>query len=155
MKLLLNCILVFVAVFSFAIIGSAQTSSNRNNVFNPSGDYHPQNLSADSSEKFIQFDLQVRRKKGKLVAWGEVRGVQPWYKFTSVSVTEDYLKFSTAKVDGVSYDFDGKFIGKGDFASQFSENGKGIVMLEGTLRKFVNGKKTSEITTFFLYYPGC
>jgi hypothetical protein len=152
MKLLLNYILVLIVSFNSAIVGSAQTSPNRADIFNPSGDYHPLSP-ANESEKFIQFDLQVRRRKGKLVAWGEVRGVQPWYKFTSVFVTEKQLKFSTAKVGGVSYDFDGTFLGKGDFASQFL--GNGMVMLEGRLRKFVNGKKTLEVSTSFVYYPGC
>ncbi len=130
-----------------------QISDNKTDlgVFDPSGDYHPTNRPAE--EEFIQFDLKVRRKKGQLIAWGEVRGVQPWYKFTSVFVTEKQLKFSTVEIDGVSYDFDGKFIGKGDFANQ--SFGIGIVMLKGTLRKFVNGKKVMEINTSFKYYAGC
>jgi hypothetical protein len=113
-------------------------------VFTPSGDYHPLNRPADESEKFIQFDLQVRGNKGKLVAWGEVRGVQSWYKFTSVSVTEKYLKFSTAKVGGISYSFEGEFLKKG----------YGIT-LKGTLRKFVDGKKVMEVYTPFVHYAGC
>jgi hypothetical protein len=121
-------------------------------VFNPTGDYHPVNRSMDKSEKFIQFDLQVRRKKGKLVAWGEIRGMLPWYKFTTISVTEKHLKFSTAKIDGVEYDFNGKFLGKGDFSSAEQS---GNIMLEGTLRKFVNGKQVMEISTTFNHYPGC
>lgn len=153
MKLFLNYLIVLIGFFNCAVIGSAQTSPNRTDIFNPSGDYHPLSLPANQSEKSIQFDLQVRRKKVKLVAWGEVMGVQPWCRFTSVSVTEKHLKFSTAKVGGVSYDFDGTFLGSGDFASQFL--GTGIVMLEGTLRKFVNGKKAMELSTSFVYYPGC
>ncbi len=113
-------------------------------VFSPSGDYHPLNRSVDELEEFIQFDLQVRGKKGKLVAWGEIRGVQPWYKFTSVFVTQKRLKFSTAKVSGISYNFEGKFLKKGYG-----------VTLEGTLQKFVNGKKVMEVSTPFMHYPGC
>ena len=153
MKLFLNYTIVLIAIIYCAVIGSAQTSPNRAGIFNPSGDYHPLNRPANESEKFIQFDLQVRRKKGKLVAWGEVRGVQSWYRFTSVFVTEKQLKFSTAKLGGVSYDLDGRFLGGGDFAIQ--SLGTGIVMLEGTLRKFVNGKKAMEVSTSFVYYPGC
>ena len=125
---------------------SDQLSDNEeeSEVFSPSGDYHPVNRPSDESEKFIQFDLQVRGKKGKFVAWGEVRGVQPWYKFTSVSVSEKHLKFATAKVDGVSYSFEGEFLKKG----------YGIT-LEGTLQKFVNGKKVMEVRTPFVHYAGC
>ena len=153
MKLFLNYIIVLIVVFNCLVVGSAQTSPNRTDIFNPSGDYHPVSVPANEAEKSIQFHLEVRRKKGKLVAWGEVMGVQPWCRFTSVVVTEKHLKFPTAKVGGVSYDFDGTFLGRGDFASQFL--GSGIVMLEGTLRKFVNGKSAMEITTSFVYYPGC
>lgn len=121
-------------------------------IFNPSGDYHPLNRPTDESEKFVQFDLEVRRKKGRLVARGEVRGIQLWYKFTSVSVTEKNLKFSTAKIGGVNYDFDGEFLGRGDFSSSAQT---GNIMLKGTLRKFVNGKKVMEVSTSFKHYPGC
>lgn len=121
-------------------------------LFNPSGDYHPLNRPSDESERFIQFDLEVKRKKGKLVAWGEVKGVQPWYKFTSVSITEKHLKFSTAKIDGVNYDFNGEFLGKGDFSSLAQTES---IFLKGTLRKFINGKKVMEVSTSFKHYPGC
>ena len=49
---------------------SDQLSDNEeeSEVFSPSGDYHPVNRPSDESEKFIQFDLQVRGKKGKFVA---------------------------------------------------------------------------------------
>ena len=153
MKLFLNYIIILIAIFNCPVVGSAQTSPNRSDIFNPSGDYHPSIRPANESEKSIQFVLQVRRKRGKLVAWGEVRGIQAWYRFTSVFVNEKHLKFSTAKVGGVSYDFDGTFLGRGDFPSQFL--GTGIVMLEGTLRKFVNGKKAMKVSTSLVYYPGC
>ncbi|MBC7900304.1 MAG: hypothetical protein H7070_09650 [Saprospiraceae bacterium] len=132
-----------------------QTPNNATDlgVFNPSGDYHPLNRPTEESERFVHFDLEVKRKKRKLVAWGDVRGVQASYKFTSVSVTEKHLKFSTGKVGGVSYDFDGKFLGIGDFASQSLGNGN--LMLEGTLRKFVDGKKVMDVSTSFVYFPGC
>lgn len=121
-------------------------------VFNPSGDYHPSSRPSDESEQFIQFDLEVRRKKGKLVAWGEIRGVDRWYKFTSVSVTEKYLKFSTAKIGGVNYDFNGEFLGRGDFSSPAQTE---TILLKGTLRKLVNGKKVMEVSTSFVHFPGC
>ncbi len=153
MKLILKTVFIILTILSFTIIERAQSSTKNVDAFDPSGDYHPVNRPTEGSEKFIQFDLQVRRKKGKLVAWGEVRGVQTWFKFTSVFVTEERLKFSTATVSGVNYDFNGKFVGKGNFASK--SLGNGIVMLEGTLRKFVNGKQSWEFNTAFIYYPGC
>jgi hypothetical protein len=150
MKQMLKCGVVLVAVFG--IVVGAEAPTNRPAAFNPSGDYHPQNR-PNGSERFIQFDLQVRRKQGRLVAWGEVRGVQAWYKFTSISVTEKHLKFSTARIQGVRYEFKGTFLATGRFADQ--SFGNGDVMLEGTLSKFVNGQRVMQLKTPFVYYPGC
>jgi hypothetical protein len=87
------------------------------------------------------------------VARGDVRNVGARYEFATVSVTEERLKFTTARVRGVSYSFDGRFLGRGDFPGQFT--GRGVVMLEGTLTKYQGGKKVSEVNSPFLYYPGC
>lgn len=122
--------------------------------FDPSGDYHPIRQIADESERFVQFALEVRRRKKKLVAWGHVSNVGGWYKFISVSVTEKHLKFRTEKVKSVEYRFEGRFLGSGNFSEQF--NGyTGSVMLQGTLQKFLNGQKAFGINTPFVPYPGC
>lgn len=153
MKHLITLISLLLALLSFGVVGHAQTSANRSEIFNPSGDYHPVNRPAEESERFIHFDLEVRRRKGKLIAWGDVRGVRPWFKFTSVSLSEKHLRFSTVKIGGARYSFDGTFLVKGDFASE--SQGLGIPLLEGVLRKFVHGQKVSETRTTFRYYPGC
>lgn len=121
--------------------------------FNPSGDYHPARMQEGAPEPFVHFDLEVRRRGGRLVAWGVVKNVGAHYKFAAVSVTERTLKFKTVSVRGVMYSFEGRFLGGGDFPAQFT--GHGIVMLEGTLTKFERGRKTAEIVSPFLYYPGC
>jgi hypothetical protein len=133
---------------------TALTSDSAPGPFDPSGDYHPANLPRPSSEKFTYFDLEVGRRKGKLVAWGDVRGGGRQYKFASVSVTEQTLKFTTVSIRGVRYSFEGKFLGRGDFPSQ-ATLGHGIVMLEGTLTRFEHGEKAAEITSPFVYYSGC
>ena len=132
---------------------TAPTSENAPGPFNPSGDYHPVNLRRSASEKFTHFDLEVGRRKGKLVARGDVRGAGTHYTFASVSVTEQTLKFTTVSIRGVKYSFEGKFLGRGDFPSQ--STGRGIVMLEGTLTRLEHGEKAAEITSPFAYYPGC
>jgi hypothetical protein len=122
--------------------------------FDPSGDYHPTCQITAESERSVQFVLEVRRRRQKLVAWGHLSSVGASYKFTSVSVTEKHLTFRTQKVKAVDYRFDGRFLGEGNFSEQFS-GGVGSVMLEGTLQKFVNGQKVFEINTPFVHYPGC
>jgi hypothetical protein len=141
---------LLIAVLS--VVVDARRRTNHSATFNPSGDYHPMKR-PEGSERFIQFDLQVRRRRGRLVAWGQIRGVQPWYRFTLVSPTEKHLKFSTARVHGVNYDFQGTFLRTGNFAAQTRDTGD--VLLNGTLRKFVNGKIVMQLDTSFIYYPGC
>lgn len=133
--------------------GRGSASFRVTKPFNPSGDYHPFKLPADWLDKFTQFDLKVRRSRGALLASGEVMNVGTRYKFATVSITEQTLKFRTVSVRGVSYSFDGRFLGRGDFPSQFT--GYGMLMLEGTLTKFERGRKAAEMTSTFMYYPGC
>ncbi len=149
-KVLIICLLI---LFSPHDGGRVRAEAKEALPFNPSGDYHPANRPADGSESFTHFDLEVRRRKGRLVARGDVRGVGARYKFATVSVTEERLKFTTVRLRGVSYSFDGRFLGRGDFPGQFT--GYGMVMLEGTLTKYQGGKKVAEVNSPFLYYPGC
>jgi hypothetical protein len=122
--------------------------------FNPSGDYHPVNRMIGELDKSTYFDLRVRRRKGKLLVSGEVKNhAGTSYKFAYISITERHLKFTTVNIHGVEYKFDGRFLGKGDFASQTMDEGQ--IMLEGALQKFIDGEKVTEIISPFLYYPGC
>lgn len=143
-------------LFVFAVVGTSSTlgqTALRSPIgFDPSGDYHPVERPKEA-DKFVQFDIQVRRTKGRIVASGDIRGVDRLYKFASISITGNRLKFLTLEISGTSYSFDGIFKGTGDFASQWS--GSGDERLKGTLRKFANGKIVWEIDTTFLYYPGC
>ena len=120
--------------------------------FNPSGEYHPLNRPADNLD--LQFHLQVRYKRRILVAWGDLYGSDSrFYKFRSVSVTEKHLRFATQRLYGVTYTFEGTFLRGGNFATQ--DPPPGSFPLQGTLRKFINGKKAMELTTSFVYYVGC
>jgi hypothetical protein len=130
----------------------AQRSTNHASAFNPSGDYHPVNR-PNGSEQFIQFVLQVRYRRGRRVAWGEVASVAQFYRFKSVSVTETHLRFSTERHHGIRYDFEGSFLRRGNFTT--APDIPGSLPLKGTLRKFVNGKKVMELITSFVYYVGC
>jgi hypothetical protein len=135
-----------------ALVGGvvAQPPNNHSARFNPSGEYHPLNQPAE--DRFLQFHLQVRHRRGRLVAWGEVAGDR-FYRFRFVSVTEKHLRFSTERHHGVSYNFDGTFLRTGNFTTEPTIPGS--LPLQGTLRKLVNGKKVMELTTAFVYYIGC
>lgn len=129
----------------------AQRAAKHSVRFNPSGDYHPLDRPAD--DLGLQFYLQVRYKSGRRVAWGAVASVARFYRFTFLSVTENHLKFSTARHHGVSYDFEGSFVRSGDFTTSLDIPGSRP--LRGTFRKYVKGKKVMELNTSFVYYVGC
>jgi hypothetical protein len=130
-----------------------EAGESHNASFNPSGDYHPVELRGNASERFTHFDLQVKRRGREFTVGGDVRADNTSYRFASVRVTANRLRFSTVTKRGVRYEFEGRFLGGGDFAAQFT--GYGLVMLEGTLRRYVNNKKVVELVSPFLYYPGC
>jgi hypothetical protein len=72
--------------------------------------------------------------------------------FHSVSITanKSHLNFTTNKIRGIQYRFDG------EFAEKFYQFGEGDKVLKGTLQKFVKGKKVAEFTSDFAYYePKC
>ena len=130
----------------------AQCPADHAERFNPAGEYHPLNRPADNLD--LQFHLRVRYKHRTLVAWGDLYGSDSrFYKFRCVSVTEKHLRFATQRLHGVTYTFEGTFLRGGNFATQ--DPPLGSFLLQGTLRKFVHGKKAMEITTAFLYYVGC
>ena len=132
---------------------SAQPSTNQSELFNPSGEYHPLNRPAQDIQD-IQFHLQVRYRHGVLVAWGDLYGHENrFYRFRSISVTQKHLRFSTQRLHGVAYTFEGTFLQSGNFATQNPPPGS--FPLEGTLRKFIGGTKVMELTTSFVYYVGC
>jgi len=148
-KRILGLGLVFGAIAGCVL---AQRPANHAERFNPSGEYHPLNRPADNLD--IQFHLQVRYKRRTVVAWGDLYGSESrFYKFRSVSVTQKYLLFATRRVHGVRYTFEGTFLRGGNFSTQ--DPPPGSFPLQGTLRKFVDGKKVMELTTPFVYYVGC
>lgn len=123
----------------------------KNLPFDPSGNYYP---ALDSrSELHVQIDIEVRKRGNKYIAWGSLIKESIFHKFSSVHVTKKTLEFKTNKINGIEYRFEGRFLGTGNFAGQ--ADGRGNVMLEGTLQKYLNGEKIAEVTSPVLYYAGC
>src|SRR5215831_8434603 len=150
MKQILACGLL---LGTLGVVVVAQSTNNHSARFDPSGNYHPLNQPSDP-DRFVQFNLEVRYKRGRLVAWGDVVGVgEVGYRFRSVAVTEKHLRFSTKRYHGISYLFEGSFLRGGNFSEVDSTTG--FVALKGTLRKFVKGKKIMELTGSFVYYGEC
>jgi hypothetical protein len=148
LKQILWCGLTLSSAFSPAL---GQQYYDYTSPFNPAGEYHP--LNKPTEARFLQFHLRVRHKSGKLLASGEVSDVQ-FYRFRNVIVTKKHLRFSTERRGGISYSFEGTFFRAGNFPTMLSTT-PGFLPLQGTLRKFVNGRKVMELSTPFVYYVGC
>lgn len=72
------------------------------------------------------------------------------FQSVSIKVKDDHLQFTTNKIRGIKYKFDGKFIKKGQ---SFSNEEK---VLKGTLQKIVKGKEIAKFTSEFAYFePVC
>ncbi len=67
-----------------------------------------------------------------------------------IKTNERNLSFTTNKIRGIKYKFDGKFY------NNFYKFEEGEKALKGKLQKFVNGKKIAEFTADFKFYePKC
>jgi len=122
--------------------------------FDPSGDYHIADRRLSAQVHHFYFDIEVRsRGGGKLVAWGHVYASSTLFRIVQITVSRQRLTFTTSRVGGVSYRFDGRFTRTGYFANQFV--GNGIVAVDGAMTKVVNGKVDTVAISEYLYFPGC
>jgi hypothetical protein len=145
MKTIKPALFICTALVFFTAAAEAQTEA-----FNPSGNYHP--VSPPSGDdRFVQINLRLRQKGRVLSAAGEVRNTGRWNRFATSDMNASRIRFRTATLDVVHYEFDGEFTGSGNFARQWS--GKGIVMLKGSLRKYVAGRHVESLISEFVFYP--
>ena len=72
------------------------------------------------------------------------------FKLVQPQLQGDHLTFTTQEVQGISYDFDGRFLASGNFPETPPEG----VVLKGRLRQRKGGQMTGEMETDFLYTAG-
>lgn len=116
--------------------------------FNPFGAYRlwastPEDIPR-GLEKFGGFEVWLaskRKIRGRYKVVTRVTAEYSTLDFATFNMTSNGISFTTETLqDGTSYSFQGRFLRKGDFnkiPSQFP-------VAEGTLTKFVNGKKVAE-----------
>lgn len=122
-------------------------------AFDPSGDYHIADQALSGLVDHFYFDIEVRRRRGRLIAWGHVHARSTVYRIRAITISRERLSYTTATVRGVAFRFEGQFTRQGAFATQFE--GDGIIAMRGTMIKVVNGVVDTVATSEFLYYPGC
>ncbi|HKO96588.1 MAG TPA: hypothetical protein VJU86_06340 [Pyrinomonadaceae bacterium] len=73
------------------------------------------------------------------------------YRYASVSVNRKNFGFTTKKIRGVSFSFQGRFL-RTDFLEEGFDMDRPVV--EGKLRKYLNGKKVAEANVRLSYFAG-
>jgi len=63
------------------------------------------------------------------------------YQFEKLSLSDKTISYKTETIDGIRYEFDGKYLKKGELVRY---NGKKTVVLSGVLTKFENDRKAVE-----------
>ena len=96
----------------------------------------------------------IDMKEGQMVTvplWGFIRpksGAD--YRLVDPALSGAHLAFTTQEMDGVSFDFDGRFLASGNFPEAPPEG----VVLRGLLRQRKGGQVTGEMDADFLYVAG-
>lgn len=83
---------------------------------------------------------------------GSVQTSKREFKFTWINITGKRISFVTEAKNGVSYQFDGKFV---DNDQPSDEDYEGVMILKGRLTKWLNGKKIAEAKVEFVEMCGC
>jgi hypothetical protein len=83
--------------------------------------------------------------------WGLIRPKSgDDFRLVQPELKGDHLTFTTQEVQGISYDFDGRFLASGNFPEKPPEG----VVLKGRLRQLQGGKPAGEMEANFFYTAG-
>ena len=96
----------------------------------------------------------IDMKDGQMVTvplWGFIRPKSgDDYRLVDPALNGAHLTFTTQEVDGVSFDFDGRFLASGNFPEAPPEG----VVLRGRLRQRKGGQVAGRMKAHFLYTAG-
>lgn len=73
------------------------------------------------------------------------------YRYSTISITRRQFVFTTVKVKGISYSFNGRFL-RIDFVNTEMDLDKPVLV--GNLRKYRNGRKVAEANVKLSYFAG-
>jgi hypothetical protein len=73
------------------------------------------------------------------------------YRYRTLNITRRQFVFTTVKVKGISYSFNGRFL-RTDFVNAEMDLDKPVLV--GNLRKYRNGRKVAEADVKLSYFAG-
>jgi hypothetical protein len=73
------------------------------------------------------------------------------YRYSTINLTRRQFVFTTVKVKGISYSFNGRFL-RTDFVNAEMDLDKPVLV--GNLRKYRNGRKVAEANVKLSYFAG-
>ncbi len=105
-------------------------------------------LTTSSDEVFVDYEGVPIPPKGYLHI-GERRGKS--YDLTQINLSNKKLAFASQKINGISYEFSGRFL----TSKRFWNVDPKTIVLEGELIKLRKSKKVASVKLRFTWYGGC
>lgn len=144
----LTLTLVCAVLFMFASPVAAQ---HRRERFDPDGTFWIVGQPPDGFSDFSGINLNAKRSRRLNTAGVDERDGRH-FSYKTLVVRREKFVFTTVTVRGASYSFTGRFLRGGVFQEAVLDDEKPV--LEGTLQKFVAGKKVAEAQLKFSYFGG-
>jgi hypothetical protein len=138
-------------VILLLLIATAAPSQNKTARFDPDGSFWIIGEPPAEFSDFSAINLNAKRLR-RLPSPGVQTNNGKNYRFKTLSVKQNNFTFTTVTLNGVSYNFSGKFLKGGNFAATWLDDESPI--LEGTLTKFRAGNKVAEAKLKFSYFGG-
>lgn len=125
--------------------------AQKNTGFDPDGSFWIIGDHGDGFSDFGGINLNAKRLR-RLPPAGIQLVNGKTFRFKTLIVKRDNLRFTTVAIGGLSYSFSGKFLHGGVFAATDLSDERPV--LEGVLRKHKAGKKVAEAKLKFMYFGG-
>jgi hypothetical protein len=142
---------VITLVSILLVLGISAPAQTRRQQFNPDGSFWIVGAPPNGFQDFGGINLNGRRlrhipSQGLQLINGKT------FHFKSLVVKRNDFRFTTISLGGVHYTFFGRFLRGGVYAELGLDDEKPV--LEGTLAKYVRGKKVAEEKLKFSYFGG-
>lgn len=123
----------------------------RNARFDPDGSFWVHETPPNDFLELSAINLNAKRLR-RLPSPGLQITDGTTYRFKTLTVKRNDFRFTTVALKNVSYTFSGRFLKGGNFAATALNDE--VPVMEGTLARFVGGKKVAEAKMQFVYFGG-
>lgn len=145
------CAQIFIGI-SLVLLNSAPAfTQNKNARFDPDGSFWVHETSPTEFSELSAINLNAKRLR-RLPSPGLQITDGTTYRFKTLTVKRNDFRFTTVALKTVSYSFSGRFLKGGNYAATALNDE--VPVMEGTLTRYVAGKKIAEAKIKFVYFGG-